>query len=278
MFKIGKINTLKAFRKTENGWILLNREADEVLLPNKFAPKTIEPGVTLQAFIYTDSEDRLVATTQTPKVMVDEFAYLKVKDANNIGAFLDWGLDKDLLLPFREQTERASAGEYCLVYVFLDKKSQRVVASGNMRKFIQPAPETLKVNDEVEILIADDIELGIRVIVNNAHFGLLFKNEIFDKLVPGSKIQGYVKKVREDGKVDVALQKQGIAAAKEVKDILLEKLVENKGFLKLNDDSKPEEIYAELGISKKNFKKAAGMLFKEGKIILEKSGIKLYKQ
>ncbi|MBK8657533.1 MAG: GntR family transcriptional regulator [Bacteroidetes bacterium] len=275
MLQLGKINSLKAFRKTDFGWILINREADEVLLPNRFSPKNMKPGDTVQAFVYKDSEDRPVCTTQTPKTMVNEFACLRVKEVSNVGAFLDWGLDKDLFLPFREQKKRVSDGEWSLVYVFLDEKSERIVATNNIGKYIQPADAALKVNDPVDILIADDINIGIRTVINNKYLGLLFKNEIFGDIAPGMHVKGYVKKLREDGKVDVALQKQGIQAAKDVKELLLEKLIAAKGLLKLSDDSTPEEIYEHLGISKKNFKKAVGMLYKEGKVIPGDSYIKL---
>jgi predicted RNA-binding protein (virulence factor B family) len=272
---IGKLNSLKAFRKTDFGWMLINREADEVLLPNRFSPKDMKPGDTIQAFVYKDSEDRPVATTLQPKAMVGEFACLRVKEVSDVGAFLDWGLDKDLFLPFREQKKRVADGELSLVYLFLDEKSERIVATNNIGKYILPADASLKVNDPVDVLIADDINIGIRVIVNNKHMGLLFKNEIFGDIAPGMHVKGYIKKLREDGKLDVALQKQGIQAAKDVKEIIMEKLIAAKGILKLSDDSSPEEIYDQLGISKKNFKKAVGMLYKEGKIIPGDSDIKL---
>jgi predicted RNA-binding protein (virulence factor B family) len=184
-------------------------------------------------------------------------------------------LDKDLFLPFREQAERIEADRYYLVYIFLDYASKRIAATTNLNKFIKNKDVELKQNDEVDLLITYENEVGIRVIINQKHWGILFKNEIFKPVEKGTHVKGFVKKVREDGKIDVALQKQGIAAAKEVTDVLLEKLKEHKGFLQLSDVTPPEVIHEVLGISKKNFKKAVGILYKEGKIELKENLIRL---
>ncbi len=250
---------------------------EEVLLPNKFITPEMKEGGELKVFVYKDSEDRPVATTQTPLAIVGEANYLLVKELTNIGAFLDWGLDKDLFLPFREQAERVEVGRHYLVYVYFDFASKRIAATTNLNKFIKNREVTVKQNEEVDLLITYENEVGIRVIINQKHWGILFKNEIFQKIEKGTRIKGFIKKVREDGKIDVALQKQGIAAAKDVRDVLLEKLKEHKGFLKLSDVSPPEEVHAVLGISKKNFKKAVGMLYKEGLIELPPGLIRLKK-
>ncbi len=279
MLNIGQYNTLQILRRTENGFYLTETEGEEVkeevLLPNKYIMPEMKEGDNVKVFVYKDSEDRPVATTQTPLAQVGEAAYLLVKEINNIGAFLDWGLEKDLFLPFREQAERVEPRRYYLVYVFLDYASKRIAATTNLNKFIKNKDVELKQNDEVDLLITYENEVGIRVIINQKHWGILFKNEIFKPVEKGTHVKGYVKKVREDGKIDVALQKQGIAAAKDVTDILLEKLKEHKGFLSLSDVTPPEVIHEVLGISKKNFKKAVGILYKEGKIELKENLIRL---
>lgn len=269
MLQIGTTNKLKAFRKTDFGWMLINREADEVFLPLRFCTADIKVGDTISVFIYNDSEDRPVATTKIPLAEAGKFAFLRVKEVAEVGAFLDWGLEKDLFMPFREQKQRVEEGKNYLVYVYLDERTNRLVATTHIGRYLQQATkDLLKPNQEVELLIADDIGPGIRAIVVNAYVGLLFRNEIFGRSKPGDRVKGYVKKVRDDGKVDVALQKQGLAAAKDVKLLLLNKLNESGGELMLSDNSSPEEIYSKLGISKKNYKKAAGMLLKEGIIEL----------
>jgi predicted RNA-binding protein (virulence factor B family) len=275
--EIGKYNVLKVARRTDNGLYLVDEAGEEVLLPNKFVTDKMVEGTLGKVFVYKDSQDRNVATTQTPLATINEAAYMEVKQVTRVGTFLDWGLDKELLLPFSEQKTRPSVGDKALVYVYLDAATQRIVASTNMNKFIKNREVTLKPNEEVDLLICYPNETGIRVIVNQKYWGILFTNEVFGKVEQGMHVKGFVKKVRDDGKIDVALQKQGIAAAKDITQALLEKLKANKGILKLSDNSTPEEIHAALGISKKNFKKAVGMLFKDKKIELGDDFIKLLK-
>lgn len=281
MLQYGKFNRLVITRRTDNGFYLAeNGDAslEEVLLPKKYITPDMQEGSEVDVFLYKDSEDRPVATTQEPLVQVGEAAYLLVKDVNRIGAFLDWGLEKDLFLPFREQGERVEPDRYYLVYVFFDFASKRIAATTNINKFIKNRDVELKPNDEVDLLITYENEVGVRVIINNKHWGILFKNEIFSKIEKGSHVKGYIKKIREDGKIDVALQKQGIAAARDIGTVVLEKLIENNGRLELSDDSPPELVYEVLGISKKNFKKAVGMLYKAGKIELHDNLIMLAKK
>lgn len=270
---------MKIQRRTDNGFYLTEagegNPPDEVLLPNKFITPEMKLNDIIRVFLYKDSEDRPVATTQNPKAVVGEANYLFVKEVNNIGAFLDWGLDKDLFLPYREQAESVEPGRHYLVYVYFDYASKRISATTNLNKFIKNREVNLQPNQEVDILITYENETGIRVIVNNMHWGMLFKNEIFGTINKGERMKGFVKKVREDGKIDIALQKQGIAAARESKDMILNLLKENKGILKLSDNSSPDEIYRQLGMSKKNFKKTVGMLFKEGKLELGDDYIRL---
>jgi predicted RNA-binding protein (virulence factor B family) len=293
MLQYGKYNTLFVGRRSDNGFYLTEakpvvvakplpgKEApvvpeaegeeaaavvEEVLLPKKFAIPGMKEGKEVTVFVYKDSEDRPVATTQTPLVTVGQAAYLTVKQQTSVGAFLDWGLDKDLFLPFREQSEPVVVGEKYLIWVYFDFASKRIVATSNINKFIKNREVDLKPNEEVDLMICYDNEVGTRVIINQKHWGILFKNEVFQKLEKGEHVKGFVKKVREDGKIDVALQKQGLDAAKDIKEILLQKL---------KDDSPPEMVHEILGISKKNFKKAVGMLYKEAKIELTDNYIKL---
>lgn len=275
--EVGKYNVLKVNRRTDNGVYLIDELGEEVLLPNKFVNDKMVEGTLGKVFVYTDSEDRKVATTQKPRAIIDELAYMDVKQVTTIGAFLDWGLDKDLLLPFSEQTDRVAEGENVLVYVYLDKATQRIVASSNVNRFIKNREVKFFPNAEVDLFICDETDTGIRVIVNGKHWGILYKNEVFGKVEKGTRIKGFVKKVREDFKIDVALQKQGLVAAQDFTKLILDKLAENGGVLKLTDDSTAEEIYAALGISKKNFKKAVGMLFKKKKILLHGNRIELIK-
>lgn len=281
MLQYGKFNRLVITRRTDNGFYLAENgdvSLEEVLLPNKYITPDMQEGSELNVFLYKDSEDRPVATTQQPLVQVGEAAYLLVKDVNRVGAFLDWGLEKDLFLPFREQGERVVPDRYYLVYVFFDFASKRIAATTNINKFIKNRDVELKPNDEVDLLITYENEVGVRVIINNKHWGILFKNEIFSKVEKGSHVKGYIKKIREDGKIDVALQKQGIDAARDISTVVLDKLKENNGRLELSDDSAPELVYEVLGISKKNFKKAVGILYKAGKIELHDNLITLAKK
>jgi uncharacterized protein len=279
MLVFGKYNNLVISRRTDNGFYLSETDGqgllEEVLLPNKFITPEMNEGDTLTVFVYKDSEDRPVATTQTPRVVVDEAAYLPVKQLTAVGAFLDWGLDKDLLLPFREQKGEPVVGQLVLVYVYFDYASKRIAATANMNKFIKNREVELEPNEEVDLLICDKTDLGHKVIINLKHWGMLYENEIFTPVTTGMHARGFVKKIREDGKIDVALQKQGIEAARDVKEIILDKLKAENGYLPLNDKSSPEAIYDVFAMSKKNFKKAIGMLYKEGKIALMIKGIKL---
>lgn len=274
----GKYNILKVVRRTDNGLYLEDEEQHEVLLPNRFVTENMKEGTLGKVFVYKDSEDRIVATTQTPFVAVDEVALLEVNSVTDIGAFLSWGLDKDLLLPYSEQKGRVRKGEKVFVFVYLDRATDRICATANLNKFLKNREVKLKVNDEVNLLIGPKTEIGFRVVINNMHWGMIYNKEIFSPVREGEKHKGYVKKIREDGKLDCALQKQGIAASNDASEIILRKLKENNGKLTISDNSSPEEIYAMLGFSKKIFKRAAGILFKKGEVDLLESGIVLRKK
>lgn len=273
--EIGKYNVLKVNRRTDNGLYLLDETSgEEVLLPNKFVNDKMVEGTKGKVFVYKDSEDRPVATKQIPLVITDEAAYLTIKEVSPIGAFLDWGLDKDLLLPFSEQKNSLAAGGKVLVYVYLDRATNRIVATENLNKFIKNREVQLKKDDEVDLLIGPKVDKGYKVIINNMHWGMIYDNEIFNPVQSGQHVKGFVKKLREDGKIDIALQKQGLVVADDAREIILEKLQAAGGKLELSDSSTPEEIYAALGISKKNFKKAIGMLYKEKKITIGEKDIR----
>lgn len=276
MIQLGKFNRLKIVRQTNNGIYLTDgEESGEVLLPNKYVPETWEVGDWLRVFIFKDSEDRLTATTATPLIKLNEFACLQVREVNGFGAFLDWGLEKDLLVPFKEQPGRMVPGGWYMVFLYLDHETDRLAASGRYQKFLQKDNIQLSPGQEVKLLIDNQTELGFNVIINQRYPGLAYQNEIFEKLHRGDHRKGYVKHVREDGKIDISLQKPGYAKVEPNAERILVKLHENKGFLPLTDDSDPGDIAATLEMSKKTFKKAVGALYKQRLIRLEKHGIYL---
>ena len=274
MLLVGHYNRLKISRINATGAFLATDEGD-VLLPGKFIPAGAEPGSDIDVFIYCDSEDRLVATTQTPKAVVGEFALLRVKDTHDaIGAFLDWGLDKDLLLPFAEQPSPVTKGEQVLVRLYLDQTG-RIAASAKLVKHLLPADGSLSVGNEVRLMAYTVTELGVKVIINNNYDGLLFHNELYSTPARGQILTGYVRKIRNDGKIDVTLRKGGAQEAEDDREVILAALKTRDGFLPLTDKSAPEDIAEVLGLSKKSFKKAVGGLYKEGLIAMKVDGIRM---
>jgi len=278
MFEIGKFNRLKALRLTPPGMFLgKDGEEEVVLLPHRYIPPTLVVGDEVDVFIYLDSEDRLIATTQKPKIQLNQFACLEVKDVNKVGAFLDWGLDKDLMVPFSEQKRNMKKGESYLVYLFLDEESNRLVATSKIEPFLEKETIELSEGEEVDLLIGESSDIGVNVIINNRYKGLIYHNEIFHNIYPGDRTKGYIKAVREDRKIDVSLQQQGFKNIDRTAEILLQKLKANEGYLDLHDDSDPGEIMVRLQMSKKSFKKAVGLLYKKRLIVLEPQGIRLAK-
>ena len=271
----GEFNSLTAKRRTLNGYYLIDDENLEVLLPNKYVPSGMKPGDEISVFIFKDSEDRLTATTIKPYIMLNEFAVLEVVDINPVGAFLDWGLEKDLLVPYSEQTSKMKVGGSYPVYLYLDEKTQRLVASGRINKFLELEDITVNNGDEVELLICNSTDLGIVVIINDMHSGLLYDNELFQAVTPGERIKGWIKNVRPDNKIDVSLQRQGYINVEPNANKILQKLKDNDGFLNITDKSDPIIILAKLEMSKKTFKKAVGSLYKQKIIKIEKDGIYL---
>jgi predicted RNA-binding protein (virulence factor B family) len=273
MLLIGNYNRLKISRINATG-ALLSSDEGEILLPGRLVPKGAEPGTLLNVFIYVDSEERLTATTRKPRAVVGEFAILKVKDNVTVGTFLDWGLEKDLLLPFGEQTAPLRRGEDVLVYVYLHS-SGRIAASTRFEKFLKPADFSLIEGEEVELLVYAFSDLGAKVVINNVYGGLLFRNELVIEPACGERLKGYVKKIREDGKIDVTLRVGGAQEAANDLNVILDALAAHQGTLPLNDKSSPEAIAALLRMSKKSFKKAIGGLYKDGLVEITAEGVRL---
>ncbi|MDP4271272.1 MAG: S1-like domain-containing RNA-binding protein [Bacteroidota bacterium] len=278
MIQIGIFNTLKVNRESDYGVYLADSEGNEVLLPNKYVRgKSISVGDDIDVFIYRDSEDRLVASTEPPLIQLNQFGYLQAKEVTQIGAFLDWGMERDLFVPFREQMRKMEAGRFYTVYMYLDENTDRLVASSKINKFFDNTNHKLKEGEEVDILVWDVAEPGVRVIINNKYKGLIYHNEIFTHISQGEKRTAYIKTVREDFQLDVSLEKPGYEAVEPNAQKILEVLNDAEGFLPLSDKSEPEQIYRELGMSKKLFKKAIGALYKQKLIRIEEDGIYLIK-
>ncbi|MBU2554443.1 MAG: GntR family transcriptional regulator [Bacteroidetes bacterium] len=275
MMNIGKWNTLKALRSTDHGFYLIDEEQNEVLLPNKYIPEGFAEGTEIDVFLYRDSEDRLVATTETPLAELHEFAVLEVTEVNKIGAFADWGLEKELLIPFSEQKMRLYPGKKCVLYVKLDEKTQRLLGTTRIERYLEREDVELEQGQEVDLLICEPTEIGMQVIINNKYIGLLYDNELFQAVIPGEHVTGYVKHVRPDKKVDVMLQKPGYEHVEPAAEKVLQALKMNNGFLALTDKSDPVVILARLEMSKKTFKKAIGALYKQQLVRLEEDGIYL---
>jgi len=277
MVEIGKINTLEVVRETDNGLYLDGRELGEILMPKKFITEEVRNLGWADVFIYTDSEDRLVATTEEPFAMVGDFAFLKVVSVSKFGAFLDWGLPKDLLVPFREQKADMMEGRSYLVCLFLDVLTKRIAASAKIDKFLDNTPPEYEPGDEVKLMIAEETDLGFKAIVNNEHWGMLYKNQIYQQLSPGLKMTGFINKVRDDEKIDLLLEKPGYEKVDAISQKILDELKQNRGFMAVSDNTSPEMINAMFGISKKNFKKAIGSLYKKRMITFDSDGIRLNK-
>ena len=273
MLEIGKYNQLEVMRISATGAYLAS-EAGEILLPQKYVPAGLQPGDTVKVFVYLDATEQPAATTQAPKTQVGEFAVLQVTDNSRFGSFLDWGLEKDLLVPFSEQPVPMKKGERYLVRIYLDK-SGRIAASAKIGRFLEAVDIRLDVGEEVELIIYEFTDLGAKVIINGRYNGLLFRNEIYGRPEPGTRLKGYVRKIREDRKIDVTLKKSGPQGSEGDKERILKALRDQGGFLPLGDKSPPELIGEMFKMSKKTFKKALGNLYKEGFVELTEEGIRL---
>jgi len=275
MAEIGKINHLKVVKELSFGLYLDGGEHGEILIPIRYVPKGCRPGDEIDVFIYFDSEDRIIATTEVPFGMIGDFVLLKVVSVNAVGAFLDWGLSKDLLVPFREQKQTMQEGRWYMVRIYFDKDSNRIVASAKLDAFLDNLPPDYEEGQEVDLIICSETELGFKAIINNLHWGMLYKNEVFQSLEKGQRIKGFIKKVREDEKIDLSLVRPGYGKVDDISEKLMEYLRNNSGFMPLTDKSSPEIIYSLFGISKKAFKMTIGGLYKKGLVLLESNGVRL---
>jgi len=280
MIEIGTYNTLKIAASINEGLMLSHITGEKILMPKKYCSKNFELEDELEVFVFVNKAGDKIATTLHPKIFLYEFGYMKVKAVNSSGAFLDWGMPKDLMVPFAEQERRMILDEWYIVYFDIDDEEDkpRLYASSKIDQWLQNDELKVEVGDEVAVLVIDESDLGYSVIVNHEHRGLIFKNEIFEHLDIGDEFNGYVKKIREDNKIDVSFYPIGFKKANSAnsKDIY-DALVESKGFIALNDKSTPKDIANEFGISKKAFKKAIGDLYKKRKITIEADGIRLVK-
>ncbi len=274
MIKIGQINKLKVIKAVSFGLFLEGHEWGEILLPNKYVPKGSKVNDDLDVFIYFDSENKIIATTLQPRTHVNQVAFLKVIDVNHVGAFLDWGLDKDLLAPRPEQRRRLEKDRSYLFYVNLDRDG-RIIASSKLDRFLDKSPAPYNLGDEVDIFIAEKSDLGHKVIINHAHWGLIHASDISQALNYGQRMKAFIKKIRPDGKIDVFLRKVGQENIRELSMLILDKLKAADGFLSLHDKTPSAKINQVLGASKKSFKSAIGQLYKQGHICIEADGIRL---
>lgn len=272
MVKIGQFNRLRVSKLLNFGAYLTDGN-EEILMPTKFLPEDIKEGDSIRVFVYHDNEGRPIATTQIPYACVNQIATLKVVDNGSAGGFLDWGLDKDLLVPNSEQRVRLSVGQKAVVWIYVDDKSGRIVATTKLNKYVKDQGSSYKSGDEVEIVIAETTNLGYKVVVENEFWGLLYKNEVFKPIEIGDRIDAYIKEVRPDGKLDITLHSPEKNEVEDLGQTILKRLDENNGILPFGDKSDADIIYREFGVSKKVFKRTLGMLFKEGKITLENEQI-----
>jgi len=275
MITIGEYNTLEIIREAEQGLYLGDGEGEEVLLPNRYVPKEFMIWDKMEVFVYLDNEERPVATTDRPYITKGEFAMLRCSEVAPFGAFLDWGLVKELFCPFKEQAFKMKRGGWYLVYCYLDEDTNRLVASSKTKRFLDNKELTVQQFDEVDLIISHPSDIGMNVIVNNIHSGLIFNDEIFKDLSIGDKMKGTVKKIRFGNKLDISLGKIGYRNIEPNAETILHELEDNGGFLNLTDKSHPDDIKDILQMSKKSFKKAVGSLYKQKLIELKDDGIYL---
>lgn len=274
---LGRFNTLTINRFTDFG-AYLGDGKEEVLMPKKWLPENAQEGLKVKAFVYKDAEERLIATTKTPAAAVGEFALLRVKQTAKVGAFLEWGLEKDLFLPFQEQPERLKEGDWIAVRLYIDDLTQRITASSKLNRFFEREQIELEKHQQVDILIYQRNDLGFLVVINNRYRGMIYHAEIFKPVKIGDRMTAFVRQVREDGKVDLILQKPGLDNLEPMAEKIISKLRQGQGFLPLHDKSSPEEISRSLQMSKKTFKKALGTLYKKRLVSIDDKGIRLLKK
>lgn len=275
MIELGRINNLEILRDTSVGLFLGDEDGNDVLLPNKYVPTSYEIGEKIKVFCYLDYDERPVATTLEPDIMLGEFRLLQVAEVNEFGAFMEWGLEKHLLVPFREQRVKMKEGQWYVVHCYLDERSGRLVASNKLDKFLSNENIDLKEWEQVDLVVTRQTDLGWEVIVNERHKGLVYFNEVFKPINIGDVIPGCIKSIRKDNKLDISLQPLGARVLEPAANKIFEVLQAHGGFLPLHDKSAPEEIRDMFQMSKKTFKKGLGTLYKERKIKLETDGFSL---
>ena len=276
MIELGKKHKLNVIRQTNDGLILVDDQKEEILLPTNECPSNLKIGDSLNVFIYRDQNEKKIATTVIPKINLHEFALLQVASITKVGAFLDWGLEKNLLIPFSEQQQELKEGRWYIVYLDIDETTDRLFGSTYIERQLQNIHITVKEGEKVDLLVYQKTDLGYSVIVNNEHKGLIFENEIFTTINIGDVLKGYVKKIREDNKLDISLQPIGYKKFIDVNSSnIYQTLIDNNGYLTVTDKSSPEEIKSLFGLSKKAFKKSIGALYKQKKIVIEKDGIRI---
>lgn len=274
MIQTGLFLDLTFHHDTPQGWYLVDEMGVEVLLPNKFCPSEAIEGDVINVFIFRDSEDRLTATTVVPMIEIGQFACLEVVSATGIGAFLDWGLEKDLFVPFKEQHRKLVEGEHSVAYLYRDEVTDRLLASTKISKWLEKTDVHLLYNTAVDLLCFEETEIGFRVIINQKHQGIIYKNEVFQRIEMGDQLKGYVRLVRENGHVDVSLTPMGHKKVSTLSDTVLEAITAAGGFLALHDKSDANLIQSKLGMSKKAFKQTVGVLYKAKAITIEETGIR----
>lgn len=275
MIRIGEYSTLEILRDTDPGLFLGDEEGNDVLLPNKYVPEEFEIGDKLEVFVYLDHEERPVATTLKPHIKPGEFALLRCNYTNKFGAFLDWNLEKDLFCPFKEQAFKMRKGDWYLVYCYIDEETDRLVASSKTNSFLSNKDLTVKQFDEVDLIVSHPSEIGMNVIVNEQHLGLIYTDDIFKDISVGDRLKGIVKKVRHDNKLDISLSQIGYRNIEPNAELVLKELKDNSGFLPFTDKSSPDDIKESFQMSKKAFKKAIGSLYKQRVIVIKDDGIHL---
>ena len=275
MIRLGEYNTLEILRETDPGLYLGDTQENVVLLPHRYKPENFNIGDMLEVFVYLDYEERPVATTLTPHVLLNDFGYLHCSDVNEFGAFMDWGVQKQLFVPFKEQARPMKVGNWYIVYLSMDEQTNRLVGSSKTNKYLNNDTVTLEKFDEIAIMVTHITDLGANVIVNGKHKGLIFINDIFEDIRTGDTMKAFVKSVREDNKIDVVLQSPGYRSIEPNANFILDELKAAGGFMPLHDKSDPQDIKNELGMSKKSFKKAIGTLYKDKQIVIKPDGIEL---
>ena len=275
MLKIGQMNHLQAIKQVDFGLFLDGGNYGNILLPRRYVSANTKVGDSLDVFIYLDSDDCIIATTLTPKVMVGQCAHLEVKDVNAVGAFLDWGLPKDLLVPYNEQLKPMEVGSSYVVHVYLDAHTSRITASSRLSHHLEERASGLKVQQEVDLIICGRTDLGFKAVINHTHLGLIFRDNTQRTLLYGEKLKGYIKEIRPDRKIGLSLQPVNSVVRDELTDIILDHLKANGGESTLTDKSEPEEIYFQYKVSKGIYKNALSKLYKERKILITKEKITL---